>query len=167
MIPPSIEKVLGGAKKSIDVSTPVFKYGERIPPKYTCEGEDVSPPIEIKNIPKEAKALALIMYDPDAPIGVFYHWGLYNIPVDKTSLPENIPKTAETPYGLQASNDFGTIGYGGPCPPPGHGIHRYFFLVIALSHPLEAEPGISVRRLPEYIKGKALAYGLYMGTYSR
>lgn len=167
MIPHSIEKALAGAKKSIEVVIPVFKYGERIPAKYTCEGEDVSPPIEFKNVPEETKALAVIMYDPDAPIGVFYHWGIYNIPVDRTSLPENIPKKPETPYGLQTSNDFGLIGYGGPCPPPGHGPHRYFFLVIALKDKLDVKPGSSVRKLPEHIKDKALAYGLYMGTYAR
>lgn len=167
MIPPSIERALEGAPKSIEVKIPVFKYGGRIPVKYTCDGEDVSPPIEISGVPSGAKTLALIMYDPDAPIGVFYHWGLYNIPLDKTSLPENIPKTRETSYGLQASNDFGSIGYGGPCPPPGHGTHRYFFLVVALNKPLDVEPGVSVRKLPEYIKGKAIAYGVYMGTYSR
>ncbi len=145
----------------------VFSHGERIPVKYTCDGQDVSPPLKISGLPSDTVEMALIMYDPDAPIGTFYHWLLYNIPPDKTELPENIPKDKVTPYGVQGENDFGNIGYGGPCPPRGHGPHRYFFLIVALKEKIDLEPGARVNDLIEKMRGKMIGYGVLMGTYSR
>ncbi|MET1160499.1 MAG: YbhB/YbcL family Raf kinase inhibitor-like protein [Thermoprotei archaeon] len=145
----------------------VFKNGERIPVKYTCEGSDVSPPLRLSNIPSGTVELALVMYDPDAPIGTFYHWLLYGISPDKTELPEGILKEPETSYGLQGINDFGDYGYGGPCPPPGHGTHRYYFLVVALKEKTGLKPGVRINDLMDRVKGKILGYGVLMGTYSR
>lgn len=147
--------------------TSVFSNGERIPEKYTCDGEDVSPPLKIEQAPGETTELALIMYDPDAPIGTFYHWLLYSIPPDIHELPENIPKDKVTEYGVQGVNDFGNIGYGGPCPPHGHGRHRYYFLIIALREKIGLEPGASINDLMKNIRGKIIGYGVLMGTYSR
>ncbi len=145
----------------------VFKNGDMIPVKYTCDDRDVSPPLRIGNAPENTVAYALIMYDPDAPIGTFYHWLLYDIPVDENELPENIPKHEETPYGMQGVNDFGNIGYGGPCPPPGHGRHRYYFLVLALNSETGLKPGVRVNDLIDSVKDKVIGYGVLMGVYSR
>ena len=145
----------------------VFGNGDRIPKKYTCDDQDVSPPLKITGIPDGTVELALIMYDPDAPIGTFYHWLLYGISPDKTELPEDIPKDKVTPYGIQGKNDFGMIGYGGPCPPHGHGTHRYYFLVVALKEKIGLEPGVDVNKLMDSIRGKIIGYGVLMGTYSR
>ncbi len=155
------------AGEVLKVSSPVFNNGERIPDKYTCMGKDVSPPLTIENIPKDTVELALIMYDPDAPIGIFYHWLLYAIPPDKNNLPEAIPREETTEYGVQGINDFGNIGYGGPCPPPGHGVHRYYFLVVALKEEIGLAPGANAREVLDAISGKVIGYGVLYGTYSR
>ncbi len=155
------------AEEKIEVSSPAFKHGDRIPDKYTCVGPDVSPPLIIKGVPEDATELALVMYDPDAPGGVFYHWLLYSIPRDTSELPENVPKDETTVYGVQGRNDFGRIGYGGPCPPRGHGTHHYYFLVLALESEIGLGPGAAPRGFLQSIEGKVLAYGVLMGTYSR
>ena len=145
----------------------IFKHGERIPDKYTCDGEDISPPIRISGVPEKTVELVLIMYDPDAPIGTFYHWLLYSIPPEIAEIPEGVPRDKVTAYGVQGINDFGDYGYGGPCPPHGHGTHRYFFVVVALSERTELEPGADIDSLMDRIRGKTLSYGVLMGTYSR
>ncbi len=155
------------AEEKLVVNSPAFGNGGRIPDKYTCVGPDVSPPLTISNVPDEAVELALVMYDPDAPIGVFYHWTLYSIPRETRSLPENIPKEEVTEYGVQGRNDFGRIGYGGPCPPRGHGTHRYYFLVLALNSEIGLAPGVSAKEFLRTIEGKVIGYGVLMGTYSR
>lgn len=151
----------------ISVTSPVFRNSESIPVKYTCDGDDVSPPLIIENVPEEAVELALIMFDPDAPVGIFYHWLLYDIPKDIHELPENVPKEEETEFGVQGRNDFGRIGYGGPCPPRGHGRHRYYFLVVALKEEIGLAPAVPASIVLENIKGKIAGYGVLMGTYSR
>ncbi len=161
-----LSEVKKEAEEILKISS-VFANGERIPEKYTCDGEDVSPPLKIEGIPGEAVELALIMYDPDAPIGTFYHWLLYSIPPNTTELPENIPKDKITEYGVQGVNDFGNLGYGGPCPPHGHGRHRYYFLVVALREKTGLKPGASISDLMKAIRGKVIGYGVLMGTYSR
>ncbi|ABN69313.1 phospholipid-binding protein, PBP family [Staphylothermus marinus F1] len=155
------------AEQVIEVSSPVFKHGERIPRKYTCEGEDVSPPLRFENTPDNTAELALIMYDPDAPVGIFYHWLLYDISPNTKELPENIPKEDETEHGVQGINDFGRVGYGGPCPPRGHGRHRYYFLVLALREETGLTAGARPSDVLEAVKGKIIGYGVLMGTYSR
>jgi len=161
-----LEEVSREASEVIKL-TSVFGNGERIPVKYTCDGDDVSPPLKISNVPSEARELVLVMYDPDAPIGTFYHWLLYRIPPSISELPENIPKQETTQYGYQGVNDFGDIGYGGPCPPPGHGPHRYYFLLIAVRKETGLKPRVDISKLMSSVKGSVIGYGVLMGVYSR
>lgn len=107
-----------------------FKNEEIIPTQYTCEGRDVSPPLKWERI-SGAITYAIIMEDPDAPGGTFIHWVIYNLKTNE--LPEGIEKKERTQYGLQGVNDFGKTGYNGPCPPKGHGYHRYYYNVYALN----------------------------------
>ncbi|MEL9990006.1 MAG: YbhB/YbcL family Raf kinase inhibitor-like protein [Thermoproteus sp.] len=152
----------------MELSSPAFKYGEPIPRKYTCEGEDVSPPLSISGVPQGAKALVLIMEDPDAPIGLFVHWVLYNMPPTLQAVPEAVPKRPEVSgIGVQGVNDFGRVGYGGPCPPRGHGPHRYFFRLYAVSEPLQLGPRATRAEVLKAIQGRVLAEAEYMGTYRR
>lgn len=138
--------------------TSAFKNGERIPDKYTCKGEDVSPPLSIGGLSKGAKSIAIIMDDPDAPGGTFLHWVIWDIP-PKNNIAEG------TKEGESGTTDFGNPGYGGPCPPPGRP-HRYFFKVYALD--FIPEPASATRKgLEAAMKGHILAQGGLVGTYSR
>jgi len=167
LIPEELDELVKGKPQSITVSSPAFPNGGSIPAKYTCDGDDVSPEIRISGVPQNAQTLMLIMYDPDAPGGTFYHWALYNIPPDTTAIPEGLPKAPATKYGLQALNSFGGMGYGGPCPPWGHAPHRYVILILALDTMLSTPPEITIAQLIQAAKGHVIAYGIYMGTYSR
>lgn len=154
---------------SIAVYSPAFTYGSKIPVKYTCDGLDISIPItwDAKTIPPGTKSLVLVMYDPDAPGGVFIHWVLYNIPLNITELPENIPKAPIVKgIGYQGKNSYGKIGYNGPCPPPGS-IHRYYIRLLALDTILHLGPGATIDRIEEAIRDHILAYGETMGIYNR
>ena len=151
----------------IKVNSPSFKNGDFIPQKYTCDGEDVSPALSWSNFPKETKSFVIIMDDPDAPIGTFTHWIVYDIPVSTTSLPENFPKVAEIDGIKQGINDFRRIGYGGPCPPPGKP-HRYFFKVYALNvESLNVEPGATRKQVEKAMENHIIAKGTLMGKYGR
>ncbi|MEM0174410.1 MAG: YbhB/YbcL family Raf kinase inhibitor-like protein [Sulfolobaceae archaeon] len=141
-----------------------FKNGEAIPVKYTCDGEDVSPPLQWSPV-NNAKTYAIIVEDPDAPMGIFIHWVIYNI--KSNYLPENIPKKEITDFGIQGLNDFGKIGYNGPCPPRTHPAHRYFFRVYALDTELSMYSKINAERLREMMKGHIIDEGYVMGTYKR
>ena len=126
------------------VSSSAFREGEKIPTKYTCDGDDVSPPLKISDIPPETQALAIVMDDPDAPGGVFDHWVIWNIPPDTGEIPEHVPnqeKVDSMGGALQGKNGMGNVGYGGPCPPSGPG-HNYRFKVFALDKGLDLNPGI-------------------------
>ena len=152
---------------SLVVHSPAYANGSIIPRKYTCSGEDVSPPLVIENIPEKTKALALIMYDPDAPGGIFYHWVLYDVPANaRVVLPEALPRTPVTDYGVQGLNSFKALGYGGPCPPPGSK-HRYYILVLALDAKLGLKPGATAGKVLGKARGHILAYGVLLGYYSR
>jgi Raf kinase inhibitor-like YbhB/YbcL family protein len=137
------------------------------PRKYTCDGEDVSPKIEISGI-GDAKSIAIVVDDPDAPIGTFTHWLIWNIePVEV--IPENIPKKGEITdplVAVQGRNDFGNVGYNGPCPPPGKP-HRYFFKVYALDTKLDILPGSGKSEVERAIEGHVLQYGETVATYGR
>lgn len=144
----------------------IFKQGDFIPKKYTCDSSNISPPLSFSILPSNTKSIALIMEDPDAPIRTFIHWIIYNIPPYITELPEAFPKgsiIASTIY--QGMTDFSTFGYGGPCPPRGE-IHRYFFRVYALDIELPL-PGLSRTDIEKTMSGHILATGELMGLYER
>jgi len=151
----------------LSLSSTAFKGGEIIPVKYTCEGQDVSPPLMWSELPQGTQSLALIVDDPDAPVGVFTHWVLFNIPPDSGKLPEAVPTQAQLPSGaLQGKNDFGRVGYGGPCPPPGRP-HRYCFTLYALDRVLDLKAGVSKKQVLDAMQGHILAQGQLIGTYQR
>ena len=152
---------------TLSLSSPAFQDGERIPPKLTCQGQDISPQLEWNGVAEEAQSLALIMDDPDAPGGVFTHWVIFNMPTDSQGLPEAIPSTPQLPSGaLQGKNDFGRIGYGGPCPPPGYP-HHYRFILYALDRHLDLEAGSSKNHVLSAAKGHILDQFQLTGIYQR
>ncbi len=156
----------GGKVMEIKVTSSAFEEGGLIPAKYTCGGADVSPPLTWFSVPEEAKTLALICDDPDAPMGTWVHWVLFNLPADVQQLPENVPPDKELENGArQGKNDFGKIGYGGPCPP--FGTHRYYFKLYALDIELDLKPGIKKKEMLKAMEGHILAQGQLMGKYKR
>ncbi len=151
----------------MELKSPAFREGAKIPKKYTCEGWDFSPPLEWNDIPDKTQSLALIMDDPDAPSGVFTHWVLFNLPPNSRELLEGVSPVPQLPSGaLQGKNDFGKFGYGSPCPPPGSP-HRYRFILYALDQQLELEAGVSKKQLLKAMEGHILAQGQLTGTYQR
>ncbi len=151
----------------IQLTSSAFQDGKPIPSKYTCDGEDVSPPLTWTNVPPETKGLALISDDPDAPVGTWVHWVLYDLPPTTAGLSEAVPKSPELANGAkQGMNDFRRIGYGGPCPPPGKP-HRYYFKLYALDTVLGLKPGATKAEVEKAMKGHILAQGQLMGTYQR
>lgn len=145
-------------KATLQVTSTAFEHNGTIPTKYTCEGSEINPPLEIDQIPDKTKSLALIVEDPDAPGGVFDHWLVWNIP------PQNMIKENSNP-GISGANSGGKTGYHGPCPPKGS--HRYFFHVFALDTELELMAGSGKDELKEAMKAHILASGVLMGTYER
>ena len=162
----------GGPTPKEEVSEPTMKItstafveGESIPVKYTCDGEDVSPPLRIGGIPEGTRSLAIIADDPDAPRGTWVHWVVHGIPPDTTDLPEDY--AADLPGGARhGTNDFNDRGYGGPCPPPGSA-HRYFFKVYALDKDVNLKAGATKADLLREMEGSILGSGQLMGTYQR
>jgi Raf kinase inhibitor-like YbhB/YbcL family protein len=152
---------------ALTISSPAFQEQGRIPAKYTCDGEDVSPPLTWGEVPEGTQSFALIMDDQDAPGGMFTHWALFNLPANNHELPEAVPIQGQLANGaLQGKNGFGEIGYGGPCPPPGH-LHRYQFTVYALDQPLNLKAGASKKQVIDAMRGHTLAQGQLIGTYQR
>jgi len=161
------ELQLEEGEMALTLSSPVFQEGERIPTRHTCEGVDVSPPLKWGEPPAGTQSFALIMDDPDAPVGVFTHWVLFNVPSESRELPEAVPAQAQLSSGaLQGKNDFGRIGYGGPCPPPGRP-HRYQFTLYALDQALDLKGGASKKQVLDSIRGHILAQGELTGMYQR
>lgn len=140
--------------------------GESIPSRFTCDGEDVSPEFNWTNSPEGTSSFALICDDPDAPAGTWVHWVIYDIPDTIRSLPEAVPDAPQLKYGTQGRNDFGNIGYGGPCPPRGKP-HRYFFKLYALDEPTGLKPGATKNELINAMKGHVLHETSIMATYKR
>jgi Raf kinase inhibitor-like YbhB/YbcL family protein len=140
------------------IASPEFKNNEFIPNKFTCDGQDLSPALVIEDIPAGAKSLALIMDDPDAPVGLWVHWVVYDIAVIDKIEQDSIP-------GKQGINSFGRLNYGGPCPPSG--THRYFFKIYALDKQLGLAEGIDKKRLEKIIEGHILAKAELIGLYKR
>ena len=151
---------------TLSLSSPAFQEGEDIPITYTCDGQDVSPPLTWGEPPSETQSFALIMDDPDAPGGVFTHWLLFNLPADSRELLEAVPPNELANGALQGKNDFGTIGYGGPCPPHGPA-HNYRFTIYALDQPLDLTAGASRKQVIDAITGHILARGQLIGMYQR
>jgi len=152
--------------KTMELTSSAFQDGGKIPKKYTCDGADVSPSLAWSNVPEGTRTFALICDDPDAPMGTWVHWVMFNIPAEAQGLPEKIPTQKvladDAAHGI---NDFRTLGYGGPCPPSG--THLYYFRLYALDTALMLEPGATKAQVIEAMKGHILAEGQLMGTYRR
>ncbi len=145
-----------------------FDEGEEIPKKFTCDSEDYSPEISWEGIPPKTESLVLIVDDPDAPVGNFVHWVIYNIPPDMKSLVENFVRSRRLSNGItQGKNDFGKIGYNGPCPPRGHGYHRYYFTLYATSVQTIEKDGLTKKEIMDIIENKILGKDTRMGRYKR
>lgn len=152
---------------SFQISSSAFSEGGTIAKKFTCDGPDVSPALTWKDAPASAQAFALIMDDPDAPVGTWVHWVLYNLPASTKELPEGVEKTEQLSNGaLQGRNDFRKIGYGGPCPPPGKP-HRYYFKLYALDRKLDLKTGATKAEVEAAMKGHILGQTQIMGRYGR
>ncbi|AEG18781.1 YbhB/YbcL family Raf kinase inhibitor-like protein [Methanobacterium paludis] len=150
----------------IKVKSTVFGEGNPIPKRYTCDGLNVSPPLEMSGVQESAKSLAIICEDPDAPSGVWTHWVIFNIPPESKTLPEGVEMDELLEDGSkQGLNDSGMVGYSGPCPPGG--THRYYFRVYALDSKLDLPPRISKQELLNAMEGHVLDKGQLMGLYSR
>jgi len=161
-----VRSLVGNIPKNIEVSSNAFTQGSTIPVMYTCDGEDVTPPLRWSSV-EGAKYYAVIVVDPDAPKGIFIHWIIYNIPNSITSLKANIPKEQVVHgLGFQSLNDFGKVGYGGPCPPHGSK-HRYIFIVVALKDEVTVGPGSSPLETLKNIRELAISYGFIYAYYSR
>jgi len=155
---------------SLTIQSASFQHNEKIPAVYTCDGQDISPPLQWKGIPAEAKSLVLIVDDPDAPDPAapkmtWVHWVLYNIPVETESLEENVSSGALPAGTKEGTNDWGRTGYGGPCPPIGR--HRYFFKLYALDTVLPDLGQPSKKQLEEAFAGHVLAKAELVGMYQR
>jgi hypothetical protein len=147
----------------ITVSSSAFGDGDAIPRRYTCDGDDRSPPLTWSDVPEGTRELALLVEDPDAPGGTFVHWVAWGLPADLGGLDEGT-----VPQGTgQGVNGFGRTGWGGPCPPRGHGPHRYVFTLFALSKALTLDEGASAQRLRGAMDDAVLAQGSLTGTYGR
>ena len=149
------------------ITSTAFSEGQPIPRKFTCQGSDVSPPLKWTGAPSHARSFALVADDPDAPVGTWVHWVLYNLPATSTDLAENTQKLAALPGGArQGVNDFHLPGYGGPCPPPGKP-HRYFFKLYALDTLLDLKPGATKKDVERAMENHILGQAQLMGTYQR
>jgi Raf kinase inhibitor-like YbhB/YbcL family protein len=145
----------------LKLRSPAFKHHERIPARYTGDGEDVSPELNWSGVPEGTKAFAIVVHDPDAPlVDGFTHWVAYGIPGDMTSLSEGTDEV--TP----GKNSFGNTGFGGPAPPPNHGGHHYYFWIYALDEDLDLEPGLDRRELIDRIEDHVIEQARLVGTYS-
>lgn len=150
----------------IKIASTAFDEGGLIPPKYTCDGADISPPLHWEDVPEGTKSIALICDDPDAPMGTWVHWVLFNLPAETRELAENIPPDRTLPNGArQGTSDFGRIGYGGPCPPSG--THRYFFKIYALDTQIDLAAGAKKAQLLKAVEGHILDQGQLIGKYKR
>ncbi len=150
-----------------ELTCSIFKDGELIPKKHTCEGEDLSPPLRWNHPPTGTRSFALIADDPDAPGGTWVHWVLYNIPIDIRGLAEALPaQDILSNDAQQGLNDFKRVGYGGPCPPPGKP-HRYYFRLYALDQELNLKPRATKAQVLDAMKGHVLAEAQLMGRFGR
>lgn len=153
-----VSSAAGTAK--INVTSSAFQEGGSIPSRFTCDGSDTSPPLQISGVPPETKSLVLIADDPDAPGGLFTHWLLWNISPKTTSIPQG-----SSPIGVQGTNDFGKAGYRGPCPPPG--THRYSFKIFAIDRQLDLRSRAKRSEVETAMRGHVITQGELVGRYAR
>ncbi len=148
-------------QKTMKLESPIFENNGNIPSKYTCDGGNVNPPLEIREVPENAKSLVLIVDDPDAPMGTWVHWTVWNISPKTTEISENsVPEGA-----VEGITDFGKPGYGGPCPPSG--THRYFFKLYALNTTLDLDSSAKAKDIEKAMEGHILDKAELIGLYSR
>ena len=151
----------------LELQSSDFSSGASIPRQFTCDGADISPALAWNDPPAATQSFALIADDPDAPVGSWVHWVLFDLPANVRALPQNVPKQEQLADGSrQGHNDFRKIGYGGPCPPPGKP-HRYFFKLYALDTKLNLKPGATKKDVERAMQGHILAQGEWMGRYGR
>jgi Raf kinase inhibitor-like YbhB/YbcL family protein len=156
-----------GNVMNIKITSSAFQDSSVIPLKYACEGDNISPPLSWTGIPNGTKSLAIICDDPDAPMGIWTHWIIYNIPPDKTNFDESIHTDVKLADGsIQGANDFGDIGYSGPCPPAGYP-HRYYFTIYALDVMLSLKDKATRSDIDDAIQNHILGKGQLIGTFSR
>lgn len=148
-------------QSNMKILSQAFNPETEIPSKYTCDGENISPPLKLENIPQDAKELVLVVDDPDAPMGTWIHWVVFNLkPIDQEILEGKLP-----PQAKQGLNSFGYTRYGGPCPPSGR--HRYFFKLFALDEALNLPDGSPFEKIKKFIETHTLAYAEFFAYYSR
>lgn len=163
ILPPELE---GESPMSMILKSAAFSDSGMIPPKYTCDGEDISPPLSWDAVPKGTESFVLICDDPDAPVGTWVHWVIYNLPKETRYLAEAFTDKAELEDGtMQGINDFKRTGYGGPCPPGG--THRYFFKLYALDKKLDLKTGLTKNQLLKALQGHIISESVLMGKYKR
>ena len=151
---------------SIKITSSDFEDNGLIPARYTCDGADISPPLRWDGVPEGTGSIALICDDPDAPMGTWVHWVLFNLPAETKELAENVPTDGTLTNGAkQGITDFGRTGYGGPCPPSG--THRYFFKIYALDMEIDLTPSATKNDLVKAMEGHILGQGQLVGKYKR
>src|SRR5437764_6899682 len=156
----------GAGTMAFTLQSSAFQNGGSIPKKFTCEAADVSPELAWSGAPEKTQSFALIADDPDAPMGTWVHWVIYDLPPNAAKLSEAVPKQEQAASSTQGKNDFGKIGYGGPCPPPGKP-HRYFFKLYALKTKLNLKPGVPRRDVENAMRGHVIGQAEVMGKYGR
>jgi Raf kinase inhibitor-like YbhB/YbcL family protein len=155
------------SKSGFRIESAAFKEGAFIPARFSCQGENVSPPLKWTDPPAGARSFVLVVDDPDAPGGTWTHWVVFNLPAQTRAMEENVPKQDELANGgLQGLTSFGSVGYGGPCPPPGKA-HRYFFRLYALDTVLSLKTGATREDVVAALKGHTLGEAQLMGRYKR
>ena len=151
---------------AFEITSAAFAPQASIPQEYTCDGQDISPPLSWSDPPQGTEPFALICDDPDAPVGTWVHWVLFNIPANRRSLPENVPAQNQLSDGsLHGRNSWRRLDYGGPCPPGG--THRYFFRLYALDTTLQLKAGATRKNLLNAMEGHILAQAELVGRYGR
>lgn len=165
--PGATPRAEGPQASEFEIESAAFKQGGEIPKRFTCEGEDLSPALRWTHPPRGTLSFVLIAEDPDAPSGTWVHWVVYDLPARVHELPDGVPKQAEIPGGgVQGRNDFGRLGYGGPCPPPGSA-HHYFFKLYALDTTLNLRAGAEKEEVISSAKGHVLGEAQFMGWFKR
>ncbi len=167
---PSIKDLTTGVECRLSVESSAFTNNSMIPSKYACGATSLeqatSPPVSWSNGPPGVKSYAIVMYDPDAPHGIFYHWIIYDIPPNIHSIPEGLSHNIVTKYGVQGYNSYGFIGYGPPCPPKGS-VHHYVILVLALNERIGVKKPLKPEEFIKTVRKHVIAYGCLVGLYGR